>query len=155
MKSTEQNLGIWFCLSILQAKRLEEHPFDTPSQMARRASFRYSKPNGSKSILSILQAKWLEEHPFNKRNLYAMPMQSSFDARKQALAREGSESYLLDIAESRDHVVPTIYFKTARCTADESMHLSLATNPAFDHLKFDRKTSKNEKTGNHRRHLQV
>ena len=84
-----------------------------------------------------------------------MPMQSSFDARKQALAREGSESYLLDIAESRDHVVPTIYFKTARCTADESMHLSLATNPAFDHLKFDRKISKTEKTGNHRRHLQV
>jgi hypothetical protein len=34
------------------------------------------------------------------------------------------------------------------------MHLSLATNPAFDHLKFDWKTSKNEKTGNHRRHLQ-
>jgi hypothetical protein len=27
------------------------------------------------------------------------------------------------------------------------MHLSLATNPAFDHLKLDRKTSKNEKTG--------
>jgi hypothetical protein len=50
---------------ILQAIRLQEHPFDTPSQMARRASFRYSKPNGSKSILSILQAKWLEEHPFD------------------------------------------------------------------------------------------
>jgi hypothetical protein len=56
----------------------------------------------------------------------------------------GSESYLLDIAESRDHVVITIYFKTARCTANESMHLSLATNPAFDHLKFDRKTSKKQ-----------
>jgi hypothetical protein len=40
-------------------------PFDTPSQKARRASFRYSKPKGSKSILSILQAKWLEEHPFD------------------------------------------------------------------------------------------
>jgi hypothetical protein len=82
-----------------------------------------------------------------------MPMKSSFsnklDARKQALARGGSESYLLDIAESRDHVVIKIYFKTARCTANESMHLSLATNPAFDHLKFDQKTSKNEKTGNH------
>jgi hypothetical protein len=33
--------------------------------MARRASFRYSKPNGSKSIFSMLQAKWLEEHPFD------------------------------------------------------------------------------------------
>ena len=33
--------------------------------MARRASFQYSKPNGSKSIISILQAKWLEEHPFD------------------------------------------------------------------------------------------
>ncbi len=46
-----------------------------------------------------------------------MPMKSTFpnklDARKQALARGGSESYLLDIAESRDHVVITIYFKTA------------------------------------------
>jgi hypothetical protein len=107
---------------------VNDHPFDTPSQMARRASL-------------------------NTSNLYAMPIKSSFlnrlDTRKQALARGGSESYLLDIAESRDHVVITIYFKTARCTANESMHLSLPTNPAFDHSKFDRKTRRQG------RHLQV
>ena len=43
----------------------KNYPFHTPSHKAPRASFRYSKPNGSKSILSILQAKWLQEHPFD------------------------------------------------------------------------------------------
>jgi hypothetical protein len=47
----------------------QKHPFDTPSQKARRASFRgysfwYTKPNGLKSVILILQAKRLEEHPF-------------------------------------------------------------------------------------------